>query len=203
MQGNNDLYYNTIEQQAVATFTDRGSKFIAHAFPILTAEEVKKQIKLLKEQHPKANHFCYGFKIGLDENNMRSSDAGEPNGSAGKPILNQILSKELTNVLVVVVRYFGGTLLGVPGLINAYKTATILSLQVTPTVQKQIFENYIVQCNYTMLNTIISTAKQFGCVISNHEVLLFATVSISVPKPKVQEFIYKLSHINGVSIKKH
>lgn len=202
MQTTNSDYYNTIEQYSTATFTDRGSKFIAHAFPIKQADDYKQIIKKLKEENPKANHFCFAYKIGLDNNNARSSDAGEPNGSAGKPILNQILSKQITNVLVVVVRYFGGTLLGVPGLINAYKTATALALQTTPIVQKQVFETYIVSCDYTVINAVITTAKQFGCQINKQEVLLFAQIWISVPKPKVQELVYKLSDVQGVKIDK-
>ncbi len=202
MQAIHNDYYNTIEQYSTATFTDRGSKFIAHAFPLKQADEYKQIIKKLKEENPKANHFCYAYKIGLDNNNARSSDAGEPNGSAGKPILNQIISKQITNVLVVVVRYFGGTLLGVPGLINAYKTATSLALQTTPIVQKQVFEDYEVSCNYTVLNTIITMAKQFGCTIYKQEILLFAQIGISVPKPKVQEVLFKLGNIQGVKIDK-
>ncbi|MFY8126796.1 MAG: IMPACT family protein [Chitinophagaceae bacterium] len=203
MQQFNNDYYNTIERYSTATFTDRGSKFIAHAYPINEAEDYKPIIKKLKEENPKANHFCYAYRVGLDNNNTRSSDAGEPNGSAGKPILNQIISKQVTNILVVVVRYFGGTLLGVPGLINAYKTATALALQTTPIIQKQVFENYVVSCDYTMINNVISFAKQYGCIITKQEILLFAQIFISVPKPKVQEVLFKISDLQGVKIEKN
>src|SRR6476660_5099192 len=108
--------YYTIDQPSTAEYKDRGSRFIAYAYPIQTADDFKKHLQLLKKEHPKAVHHCFAFRIGLDGNNFRVSDDGEPSGSAGKPILGQIDSKQIVNVLVVVVRYFGGTLLGVPGL---------------------------------------------------------------------------------------
>src|SRR5690606_2431913 len=111
-----------------AEFKDRGSKFLAYAFPINDEQELKGKLKELKALHPKAGHHCYAYRLGLDGNQYRANDDGEPSGSAGKPILGQIDSAGVTNVLVVVVRYFGGTLLGVPGLINAYKTATAEAL---------------------------------------------------------------------------
>src|SRR3982751_2639344 len=129
-------FYNTITQSSTAEFKDRGSKFIAYAFPVGTADDFKKQLQLLKKEHPKAAHHCFAYRIGSDGNNFRISDDGEPSGTAGRPILGQIDSKGLTNVLVIVVRYFGGTLLGVPGLIKAYKTATAIALQQTLVVQR-------------------------------------------------------------------
>src|SRR5690606_1231162 len=120
--------YRTISSTSTADFRDRGSKFLAYAYPVDTVEEVKEKVKLLKKEHPKAVHFCLAFRIGTDGTLYRANDDGEPSGSAGKPILGQIDSVGLTNVLVVVVRYFGGTLLGVPGLINAYKTVTSSAL---------------------------------------------------------------------------
>src|SRR5690349_12217879 len=128
-------FYYTISQTAVAEFKDRGSRFIAYAYSIQSTEEFKNYLQQLKKGHPKAVHHCFAYRIGLDRNNFRSSDDGEPSGTAGKPILGHIDSKELTNVLVVVVRYFGGTLLGIPGLINSYKTATAMVLQLTPIIR--------------------------------------------------------------------
>ena len=114
-------FYKTIDQPAVAEYKDRGSKFLAFANPIVTADDFKKQLFFLKKAHPKAAHHCFAYRIGTDGNSFRVSDDGEPSGSAGKPILGQIDSKEVTNITVIVVRYFGGSLLGVPGLINAYR----------------------------------------------------------------------------------
>ena len=124
-------FYKTIEQPAVAEFKDRGSKFTAYAFPIETVDDFKKHLQHLKKEHPKAVHHCFAYRIGTGGNNFRVSDDGEPSGTAGKPILGQIDSREVTNMAIIVVRYFGGSLLGVPGLINAYKTVSSLVLQVT------------------------------------------------------------------------
>src|SRR5215216_7067867 len=116
-------HYNTIEKPSFAEFKDRGSRFLAYAFPVQSADNFKKKLKAIKEEHSKAAHHCFAYRIGIDGNNFRAGDDGEPSGSAGRPILGQIDSKELTNIAIVVVRYFGGTLLGVPGLINAYRTS--------------------------------------------------------------------------------
>ena len=115
------FYYYTIEQPAIAEFKDRGSKFFAYSFPVSSIDDCKKKLAQLKKEHPKAVHHCLAYRIGIDGSTFRVSDDGEPSGSAGRPILGQIDSKKLTNIMVVVVRYFGGSLLGVPGLINAYK----------------------------------------------------------------------------------
>src|SRR5258705_6714827 len=119
-----DDVYKTIASMAKGSFRDRGSKFIAEAFPVTTEQEMKKNLSEAKKKHHKANHHCYAMRLTPDKNNFKCSDDREPSGSAGKPILNVLLSNELTDVLVVVSRYFGGTLLGVPGLINAYRSAT-------------------------------------------------------------------------------
>ena len=130
--------FRTIESSTTSEFKDRGSKFFAFAYPIERPQDVKERLQVLKKAHPKAVHFCYAYRIGTDGLQFRANDDGEPSGSAGKPILGQIDSLSFTNVLVVVVRYFGGTLLGVPGLINAYKTATADALQQAVVVEKWI-----------------------------------------------------------------
>src|SRR4051812_24734683 len=107
--GEKDFFY-TIDKTAVAEFKDRGSRFLAHAFPLASAEEFKKVYQQVKKEHPKAVHHCFAYRIGTDMNTFRVSDDGEPSGTAGKPILNQLDSKQLTNIVVIVVRYFGGTL---------------------------------------------------------------------------------------------
>src|SRR3954469_11074421 len=125
-------FYYTIEREAVTELKDRGSRFIAFTYPVVTADDCKLHLAELKKLHPKATHHCFAYRLGTDGNIFRVSDAGEPSGTAGRPILGQIDSRELTNVMVIVVRYFGGTLLGVPGLINAYRSVTALVLQLTP-----------------------------------------------------------------------
>ncbi len=194
------LYYYTIEKPALAEFKDRGSKFLAYAFPIQTTDDFKKHLQALKKEHSKAVHHCFGYRLGLDGNNYRVSDDGEPSGSAGKPILGQIDSKQLTNVLVVVVRYFGGTLLGVPGLINAYKTATALALQLTPIIQKQVLENYKLQFDYTRMNDVMIIIRQFGCEVLKQETLLFCEMQIGIPKGRVDEVLFKIKELLTVEI---
>jgi uncharacterized YigZ family protein len=120
--------FNTVSKPVEAEFKDRGSKFICYAYRVDSKDEVRERLKELAEIHPAARHFCYAYQIGPNAEEYRANDDGEPSGSAGLPILNQIKSKELTNTLAVVVRYFGGTKLGVSGLINAYKEATKLAL---------------------------------------------------------------------------
>lgn len=195
-------FYTTIEKPSSAEFKDRGSKFIAYAFGIETADDFKQQLQLLKKEHPKAVHHCFAYRIGIDGNNFRSSDDGEPSGTAGKPILGQIDSKGVTNVAVVVVRYWGGTLLGVPGLINAYKTAAALSLQITPVVEKQVEVNYSIEFDYTQMNEVMMVMKQFNCTILSNEMQLFCNIRAGVPKNRLEEVLYRLGDLQNVSVKK-
>lgn len=195
-------YYNTIEKPSVAEFKDRGSKFIAYAFPIADVNQFKENLAAIKKEHPKATHHCFGYRLGLDGNNFRVSDDGEPSGSAGRPILGQIDSKQLTNVLVIVVRYFGGTLLGVPGLINAYKTSAALVLQVTPVVRKPVEVNYTLQFDYTIMNDVMMIIKQSDCVVLSQDMQLFCKVEIAIAKHRLDEVLYKLKAIHSLEIGK-
>ena len=193
--------YLTIEKTAFAEFKERGSKFIAFAYPIQSVDEFKAHLQLLKKEHPKAVHHCFAYRLGLDGNNFRVSDDGEPSGTAGRPILGQIDSKLLTDTAVIVVRYFGGTLLGVPGLINAYKTATIMALQLVPTVEKAIEIVYELQFDYTRLNEVMTSCKQFGCTVKGQEQQLFCLLKIGIPKARLQEVLFKLTDLHTVDIK--
>lgn len=195
-------YYHTIEKASVAEYKDRGSKFIAYAFAIADVNEFKEKLAAIKKEHPKATHHCFAYRLGLDGNNFRVSDDGEPSGSAGRPILGQIDSKQLTNVLIIVVRYFGGTLLGVPGLINAYKSATALALQVTAIVQKPVLVNYRLQFDYTMMNEVMKIVKQYDCVVLKQEIKLFCLLEIGVPKNWLEEILNKLKELRGVEMQK-
>lgn len=194
-----DFYY-TIEKPSIAEFKDRGSKFTGYAFPIRTVEDFKARLQELKKEHPKATHHCFAYRIGLDGNIFRVSDDGEPSGTAGKPILGQIDSKSLTNVAVFVVRYFGGTMLGVPGLINAYKTATALALQLTPIVQKAVEVNYTLRFDYTQMNPVMMLVKQGNCTIISQEIQLFCQMKIGIPKNRLQEMLDKLHDMQGVEL---
>ncbi len=195
------FFYNTIEQPAIAEFKDRGSKFLAYSFPVLSIDDCKKQLALLKKEHPKAVHHCLAYRIGIDGQTFRVSDDGEPAGSAGRPILGQIDSKQLTNIMVVVVRYFGGTLLGVPGLINAYKTATSLTLQLSPIVQKAVEVSYALNFDYQQMNEVMMIVKQYNCSVVEQVAQLFVELKIGIPKHRLEEVINKIEDLQGVTYK--
>jgi uncharacterized YigZ family protein len=193
-------HYNTIEKSAIAEYKDRGSKFIAYAFPIADVNEFKEKLTAIKKEHPKASHHCFAYRLGTDGNNFRSSDDGEPSGTAGKPILGQIDSKQLSNILIIVVRYFGGTLLGVTGLINAYKTATSLALDSTLSVQRPVFVNYHLQFDYTIMNEVMRIIKQFDCIVLKQEQQLFCIIEIGIPRYKLKEALIRLRILNSIII---
>jgi uncharacterized YigZ family protein len=193
-------FYNTIERSSTAELKDRESRFIAFAFAINNTEDFKTIRAQLKKEHPKAYHHCFAYRLGFDGTNFRVSDDGEPSGSAGRPILGQIDSKQLTNVLVVVVRYFGGTLLGVPGLINAYKTSAALALQQIAIIQKPILVHYHLQLDYMMMNDVMKLIKQLNCIIFKQELQLFCLMDIGVPKINAITFLSKLNELAGVEI---
>ena len=194
-------HYHTIEKTSVAEFKDRGSKFLAYAFPIQSVEDFKKRLKELKEEHPKAAHHCFAYRLDVDGNNFRSSDDGEPSGSAGKPILGQIDSKGLTNVAIIVVRYFGGTLLGVPGLINAYKTSSSLALQLTAIIQKPVLVQYELHFDYTLMNDVMMVVKRFGLNVIHNEMQLFCRMVIGIPKENLALTLDKLEQMHGLEFK--
>lgn len=191
-------FYFTIDTSAVAEFKDRGSRFLAYSYPLKSVDEFKRHLQELKKEHPKAVHHCFAYRIGIDGNTFRLSDAGEPSGTAGKPILGQIDSRNLTDILVVVVRYFGGTLLGVPGLINAYKTATSLVLQCTPVIRKAVETHFELHFNYTEMNEVMRLIKKYGATIENNEMQLFCVMKIGVPKNNQEEFLSDLKEIRNL-----
>lgn len=195
-------YYHTIEKATRAEFRDRGSHFIAYASPVVSVPDFKEKLAAIKKEHPKATHHCFAYRIGTEGTNFRVSDDGEPSGSAGRPILGQIDSKELTNVLIIVVRYFGGTQLGIPGLINAYKTAAVLALQLTPAVKKPVLVRYRLQFGYTVMNEVMRIVKQFDCVVEKQELQLFCVMEIGVPMGKLEEIVGKFNDIKNVECAK-
>jgi uncharacterized YigZ family protein len=196
-----EQYYQTVEKTAFAEFRDRGSRFIAYVYPAQTIEECKQLLQQVKKEHPKAAHHCFAWRLGFDSNNFRQSDDGEPSGTAGKPILGQIDSKKLTNTLVIVVRYFGGTLLGVPGLINAYRSAAAMALQLTPVVQKSIELIYHLQFDYTQSNDVMQIVKQYNCSILHQEMQLFCLLTIGIPSARKEEVLYKLEQLYTIHVK--
>lgn len=180
--------YKTISKVVTTEFKDRGSRFLGFAFPANSAEEFKKELKRLKAEHPKANHHCFAYRLGLDENNFRSSDDGEPAGTAGKPILGQIDSKSLTDTAVVIVRYFGGTLLGIPGLIAAYKTTASLLLQVSHVIIKNVTKDCMIHFGHGEMNEVLSIVKKLNIEILTKEINLFCTFHCRVDIGKIEHF---------------
>jgi uncharacterized YigZ family protein len=193
-------YYNTVVQPSQAEFKDRGSKFIAYVFPLTDVNDFKEKLNGVKKEHPKATHHCFAYRLGTDGMNYRVSDDGEPSGSAGRPILGQIDSRQVTNTLVIVVRYFGGSLLGIPGLINAYKSAAALALQVTPNVQRPVLINYHLQFDYTQMNEVMTIIKRFDCMVHSQEMNLFCSLEIGIPKNRLEEVLYQFKERRGVEV---
>lgn len=199
---NEQDFYNTIDKPGIAEYKDRGSKFLAYAHPLTSVTDFKRRMEQIKKEHPRATHHCFAYRLGSDNNNFRVNDDGEPSGTAGKQILGQIDSKSLTDILIVVVRYFGGTLLGVPGLINAYKSATSLVLQVIPIIQKPIEVNYILHFDYTLMNTVMTIIRQLNCSVIEQEMQLFCRLTVGVPVSRQQELVYSLHEIKNIEVGK-
>lgn len=193
-------YYNTIETTGAAEYKDRGSRFLAFAYPIKSVADFKRIMADIRKEHSKANHHCFAYRLGTTMNEFRVSDDGEPSGTAGRPILGQIDSRGVTDIVVVVVRYFGGTLLGVPGLINAYKSAAALVLQIVPLVRKPILMVYQLQFDYTQMNDVMTIIKQTDCAVLRQELQLFCVMDIGVPKGRLQEVLMKFSDVRNISL---
>lgn len=160
--------YRTIESEAHGLFRDRGSRFIAIAIPVSSQEEIKSRLAGLRKEYHDARHHCFAWMLAPDRQAWRISDDGEPSGTAGKPILGQINSRELTNVLVVVIRYFGGTLLGVSGLINAYRTAAADALNNARVVEKHVCQRWSVTFPYIAMNDVMKVLRDENCRQSEH-----------------------------------
>lgn len=193
--------YLTIEKASEGIFRDRGSKFMAYAYPISTEQDIKSIIADLKKEHPKANHHCWAIRWSTDRSVFRLNDDGEPSGTAGRPILNTLLSRNLTNTAVVVVRYFGGTLLGVPGLINAYRTATELVLNEAVIIEKTVNDVYTITFDYLQMNDVMRIIKEDNPDILEQQFDNSCSIKISVRKMQVNQVIAKLQKLTSVKIK--
>ncbi len=188
--------YLTIQNPTEGLFKDKGSKFFAYAFPIQTEEEIKLHITQLKKQHHGARHWCYGFRLGADKKLFRANDDGEPSGTAGKPILNQIISADVTDVLVIVVRYFGGTLLGTSGLIQAYKTAAAEALQQAVVVTKYITQICQVNFNTEVTNLVMRFLKDFDAQIVEHTFTTKNEIIFNIRLSHTEKLITQLKENN-------
>ncbi len=185
--------YKTIFSEVNAEYKDKGSRFITFVYHINNEIEAKEKINFLKKEHPSANHHCWALVLGNDKEFQKSSDDREPNNTAGKPILRAIVAKELTFVLVVVVRYFGGKLLGVPGLINAYGTSTQEALKIATIIEKEITEKYLVPCGYEQHPDLYRILKNNVINLQATDIdVLEQGLIFEVSKQKAESLIKKL-----------
>ncbi|HHS95523.1 MAG TPA: YigZ family protein [Phaeodactylibacter sp.] len=184
--------YRTIAQNSTGEFKDRGSKFIAYAFPCASEEDFQTQLQKVKQEHFKARHHCYAYRIGLDSNRFRANDDGEPSGTAGKPILGQIDKLQLTYLGIIVVRYFGGTKLGTSGLINAYREAAKAALAKASFSNKIVEDVYTIQFDYALMSTVMNAIKKLELNIEKQDFTHTATIHLAIRQSEVQDKIKRL-----------
>jgi len=196
-----DDTYKTIDAPVEGIFRDRGSKFLAFAYPIQSENQIKEIVARLKTEHPKARHHCWAMRLTIDRSVFKLNDDGEPSGTAGRPMLNTLLSKDITNMLVVVVRYFGGTLLGVPGLINAYKTATEDALTNALVIEKTVNDIYTISFDYLQMNDVMRLIKDADLQIIEQQFDNNCSIQVSIRKTQVNTVLAKLDKIAGVKAK--
>ncbi|MNK04911.1 IMPACT family member YigZ [compost metagenome] len=196
-----DDIYKTIAEPSEGVFRDRGSKFIGYAYPILSDEEVKAILLKLRSEHAKARHFCWALRLSPDRGVFRIQDDGEPSGTAGRPILNTMLSADVTNILIVVVRYFGGTLLGVPGLINAYKTAAVEALKAATIIEKTVNDIYELQFDYLVMNDVMRLIKEEKLTVLSQDFDNTCSIKIEVRKASLNSILGKIEKIEGLKAK--
>ncbi|KGE13305.1 IMPACT family protein [Sphingobacterium deserti] len=192
-----DTYF-TIDTTSEGLFRDKGSKFLAYAYTFKDESLLKDILLQLKELHPKARHYCWAYRLTPDRSVFRFNDDGEPSGTAGRPILNVLLSKDITNTLIVVVRYFGGTLLGVPGLIHAYKTAAVEALTNAQIVERTVNDVYRIDFDYLQMNDVMRLVKDENLAILNQNFDNRCSLEVEVRKMQVNQFVNKLDNIDAV-----
>ena len=195
-----DDTYKMLDAPGEGLYKEKGSKFIASAFTVTSEDEVKKALAEVKKKYYDARHHCYAYMIGPEKDCFRSSDDGEPSGTAGKPILNQILSKDVTNVCVIVVRYFGGIKLGVSGLINAYKTAAREALDNAVIVEKTVNEVYSLEFPYALMNDVMRVMKEEGLEQQNPRFEMNCYLEFSTRKNEADKTVAKFKNIFGVNV---
>ncbi len=199
-----DTYKSITKASEEVIFKDRNSKFYGYAFPIKSEDEVKEIIDDLKKKHHQARHWCYAWQLGKEEQDyqFRANDDGEPSNSAGMPIYGQIQSFEVTNILIVVVRYFGGVKLGVGGLINAYRTAAQMALENSNILKRTIDDRYVVQFDYPEMNVVMRIIKEHNLNVIDQQLALDCKIFISVRKKESETIFEKFSSVYKVEIKK-
>ena len=199
-----DTYKTIAKASEEALFKDKNSKFFGYAFPVLNEDDIKTHLENLKKQHHSARHWCYAYQLGVLESEYiyRANDDGEPNNSAGMPIYGQIQSFDLTNVLIVVVRYFGGVKLGVGGLINAYKTSAQMALEASKIIKKTITEDFAITFDYKNMNKVMRIIKEKQLNVINQTLELNCELIISVRLKDVNTIFETFDNLYEINIKK-
>ena len=192
--------YLTISEPAEAIYKERSSKFLTYAYPVETEEEIKELLDALRKQYYDATHHCYAYRLGPQGEQFRANDDGEPSGTAGKPILGQLLSAKVTNCLVVVVRYFGGTKLGVSGLIQAYKESAAEVLAVSNIIEKTVDKIITVDFSYISMNGVMRVIKEMNPHIEEQVFDNLCTMRLRIRESEADQLIAKLLKIEGVSL---
>lgn len=192
--------YRTVKDASTGIFKDRGSKFIACVFRVASVEEVKTRLEEVKKEYRDARHHCYAYRLGMDDDNWRVNDDGEPSGSAGKPILGQISSFDITNVLIVVVRYFGGTLLGVGGLINAYKNAAREALQNNTIITELVKVHLHISFPYESMNSVMKIIKEEQLDQANQVFEIECSLDLQLRESDKDRVISRLKKVDRLSV---
>jgi len=192
--------YKSISSISRGEYREKGSRFIGIAYPVHSEDEVKEILTGLKKEYHDARHHCYAYVIGPDKEFIRTNDDGEPSHSAGKPILTQIETRDLTNILVVVIRYFGGTLLGVGGLINAYKSAASEALENANIYIRTVKERYRLVFEYPQMNPVMSLLKEKDLNVISRNFELSCSIIIEIPQDKAGEFIERCKRIENLKV---
>jgi uncharacterized YigZ family protein len=192
--------YLTIKKASEGSYKDKGSKFLAYAYPVESEDEIREHIQTLKKEHHSARHHCYAWRLGAAKDQFRTNDDGEPSSTAGRPILGQIQRLDLTNILIVVVRYFGGTLLGVSGLIKAYSGAAADALQNAHVITKIVEVSFCVQFDYIRMNSVMKIFKEQDLPQKKNEFGLQCRIFSSVRQSEVAGIFELFRQIEGVVI---
>ena len=192
--------YKTIQESAEAIYTEKRSKFIAIALPVRTLSEVKSLLEEYQKKYYDARHVCYAYMLGAERKDFRANDNGEPSGTAGKPILGQINSRELTDVLVIVVRYFGGIKLGTSGLIVAYRMAASLALDEAPVIEKTVDEDVAVAFEYPFMNDIMRIVKEEQPAVESQRFDNLSSIVLRIRASRAERLTERLRKVEGATI---
>lgn len=184
--------YQILSSPSEGEYKEKGSKFLAYAYPVRSIEEVAYYQAEVKDMHPKARHFCYAYRIGIEGDIYRTNDDGEPSGTAGKPIYGQFLSHDISDVLIIVVRYFGGTKLGASGLIHAYKTAAHEALEIGKKVDRVLSDLYRLTFDYGEMGHVLNVTKSLNLNITNKTFEAIPFIDIEVSRSKIDQSLIDL-----------